>query len=57
MTDETKGKPPRHRSTRLLHAGRDRELTGPFVNPPVIHASTVLFPTVDDMEQRRQRYS
>ncbi len=56
MTDEKQDKPPRRRSTRLLHAGRDRSLTGPFVNPPVIHASTVLFPTVDDMEQRRQRY-
>ena len=43
--------------TVLVRAGRDRELTGPFVNPPVIHASTVLFDSVDDMLERRQRYS
>jgi cystathionine beta-lyase len=43
--------------TVLVRAGRDRELTGPFINPPVIHASTVLFDSVDDMLERRQRYS
>jgi cystathionine beta-lyase len=43
-------------STRLLRSGRDKDLTGPFVNPPVVHASTVLFETVDDMTHRRQRY-
>jgi cystathionine beta-lyase len=43
-------------ATRLSRLGRDKDLTGPFVNPPVVHASTVLFPTVDDMIQRRQRY-
>lgn len=42
--------------TRLVRAGRDRDLTGPFVNPPVIHASTVLFDSVDDMRHLRQRY-
>ena len=56
MTDDKRDIPPRRRTTRLLHAGRDKALTGPFVNPPVVHASTVLFPTVDDMEHRRQRY-
>ncbi len=44
-------------ATRLVHAGRDKSLTGPFVNPPVVHASTVLYPSVDDMQDRRQRYS
>ena len=43
-------------ATRLVRAGRDKSLTGPFVNPPVVHASTVLFETVDDMVHRRQRY-
>jgi cystathionine beta-lyase len=46
----------RRPATRLAHAGRDKSLTGPFVNPPVVHASTVLFDSVDDMRQRRQRY-
>jgi len=57
MSEDKEDRPPRRRSTRLLHSGRDRSLTGPFVNPPVVHASTVLFPTVEDMQQNRQRYS
>jgi len=43
-------------ATRLVRSGRDRSLTGPFVNPPVVHASTVLFDSVDDMLSGRQRY-
>src|SRR5690242_8773297 len=43
--------------TALVRAGRDRDITGPFINPPVVHASTVLFDSVDDMMQRRQRYT
>jgi cystathionine beta-lyase len=43
-------------ATRLVHIGRDKSITGSFVNPPVVHASTVLFDTVDDMIHRRQRY-
>ena len=43
-------------ATRLVRAGRDKSITGPFVNPPVVHASTVLFENVDDMLDRRQRY-
>ena len=43
-------------TTRLVRSGRDKSLTGPFVNPPVVHASTVLFESVDDMTHRRQRY-
>jgi cystathionine beta-lyase len=48
---------PRKTATRLVQAGRDRDLTGPFVNPPVVHASTVLFETSEDLEGHRQRYS
>ena len=44
-------------ATRLAHAGRDKSLTGPFVNPPVVHASTVLHETVDAMESGQARYS
>lgn len=44
----------RRAATRLVRVGR--ALAGPFVNPPVIHASTVLFDSVDDMQQRRQPY-
>ena len=49
-------RPAPRTATRLVRAGRDKDLTGPFVNPPVVHASTVLFDTVDDMEAPRQRY-
>lgn len=43
-------------ATRLVRAGRDKSITGPFINPPVIHASTVLFDNTDAMLDRRQRY-
>ena len=43
-------------ATRLVRAGRDPDITGPFVNPPVIHASTVLFENTDAMLGHRQRY-
>ncbi|MEO8668843.1 MAG: cystathionine beta-lyase [Bauldia sp.] len=56
MAKSSKGDSGRKLATRLAHLGRDKSLTGPFVNPPVIHASTVLFDTVDDMIHRRQRY-
>ncbi len=49
MTNEDDDRPPRRPMTRLVHTGRDRSVTGPFVNPPVVHASTVLFPTIEDM--------
>lgn len=43
--------------TRLVRSGRDHEITGPFVNPPVIHASTVLFENSDDLLGGQQRYT
>jgi cystathionine beta-lyase len=42
--------------TRLVRSGRDGAVTGPFVNPPVVHASTVLFETADDLLSGTQRY-
>ena len=57
MARTTDNKPRRLKpTTRLVRSGRDKSLTGPFVNPPVVHASTVLFESVDDMTHRRQRY-
>lgn len=44
-------------ATRLVRAGRDKTITGPFVNPPVVHASTVLFESSEAMLDRRQRYT
>ncbi|MBB3929371.1 cystathionine beta-lyase [Kaistia hirudinis] len=43
-------------ATRLIRSGRNPELTGPFVNPPVVHASTVLFEDVAAMRPGGQRY-
>jgi cystathionine beta-lyase len=43
-------------NTRLAHSGNDpRDFHG-FVNPPVVHASTVLFPDARTMATRSQKY-
>lgn len=43
--------------TRLAHIGNDpRDYFG-FVNPPVVHASTVLFPDAETMASRNQKYT
>ncbi|WP_026060058.1 cystathionine beta-lyase [Pseudaminobacter salicylatoxidans] len=44
-------------NTRLAHVGNDpRDFHG-FVNPPVVHASTVLFPDAATMAGRAQKYT
>lgn len=44
-------------NTRLAHMGNNpRDFFG-FVNPPVVHASTVLFPDAKTMAARNQRYT
>jgi cystathionine beta-lyase len=43
--------------TRLVHAGRDPSEQHGFVNTPIYRGSTVLFPTVDDLQNRRGRYT
>src|SRR5690606_3268877 len=44
-------------NTRLAHSGHDpRDYFG-FVNPPVVHASTVLFPDAATMVSRQQKYT
>jgi cysteine-S-conjugate beta-lyase len=44
-------------NTRLVHSGNDpRDFFG-FVNPPVVHASTVLFPDAATMAARAQKYT
>ncbi|SHN14958.1 cystathionine beta-lyase [Roseibium suaedae] len=42
--------------TVLTHAGNDPQNFHGFVNPPVVHASTVLFPDVETMEGGKKRY-
>ncbi|WP_430512503.1 cystathionine beta-lyase [Pannonibacter phragmitetus] len=43
--------------TALVHAGRHSDDFHGFVNPPVVHASTVLFPSVEAMAPGAQKYS
>ncbi|WP_105372610.1 cystathionine beta-lyase [Neorhizobium huautlense] len=44
-------------NTRLAHLGHDPLGYHGFVNPPVVHASTVLFPDSATMEKRSQKYT
>lgn len=43
--------------TRLVHAGRDPNEQHGFVNTPIYRGSTVLFPTTDDLLNRRGRFT
>ena len=49
-------KTPLKPETRLITAGRDPKAQFGFVNPPVYHASTVLYPTAEDQVAHRSRY-
>jgi len=49
-------KNPLKPETRLITAGRDPQAQFGFVNPPVYHASTVLYPTAEDQVAHRSRY-
>ncbi|AYG59030.1 cystathionine beta-lyase [Rhizobium jaguaris] len=44
-------------NTRLSHIGNSPSDFHGFVNPPVVHASTVLFPNARTMETRDQKYT
>jgi cystathionine beta-lyase len=46
----------RHNDTRVVTAGREHGAYYGFVNPPVYHASTVLYPSAEDFAARRGRY-
>jgi cysteine-S-conjugate beta-lyase len=42
--------------TTLVTAGRDTRAQKGFVNPPVVHGSTVLYPTADDLRAHRGEF-
>jgi len=44
-------------ATRLTHTGNSPDDFHGFVNPPVVHASTVLFPDYETMTNRSQKYT
>jgi len=58
MNDNTKDGPsqPRRADTKVVTAGRDPRSYHGFVNPPVYHASTVLYPSAEDFLAHRARY-
>jgi cystathionine beta-lyase len=58
MNDKNNDSRPRTRrtATTLVTAGRDPKAHHGFVNPPVYHASTVLYPSAEDYVAHRSRY-
>jgi len=57
MNDKSKETPrPRHPDTKIVTGGRDPMSYHGFVNPPVYHASTVLYPSAEDFLAHRARY-
>ena len=50
-------KTPLKPETRLVTSGRDPQTYHGYVNPPVYHASTLLYPTAEDQVAHRGRYS
>src|SRR5215469_11437311 len=54
--DKEKGRADLAPDTRLVIGGRDPFAYHGFVNPPVYHASTVLYPTAADLAAHRSRY-
>jgi cystathionine beta-lyase len=47
---------PQKAETTLVTAGRDTKAQKGFVNPPVFHGSTVLYPTADDLHAHRGEF-
>jgi cysteine-S-conjugate beta-lyase len=47
---------PPKAETLLVTAGRDTKAQKGFVNPPVVHGSTVLYPTAADLHAHRGEY-
>jgi cysteine-S-conjugate beta-lyase len=54
---EKGGGKPLKPDTKITVAGRDPFAQHGYVNPPVYHASTLLYPTAEDFLARRGRYS
>ncbi|MHB8268480.1 cystathionine beta-lyase [Bradyrhizobium sp.] len=48
--------PPLRPETALVTSGRDTKAQKGFVNPPVVHGSTVLYPTADDLHAHRGEF-
>lgn len=59
MSGQSKGGPNREYAveTEIVLAGRDPQRFDGFVNTPIVRGSTVLYPTVADLEQHTGRYT
>jgi len=58
MTEQDKKPQTQYRQdTRLTHIGNHPDEYHGFVNPPVVHASTVLYPDYETMRTRNQKYT
>ena len=57
MQNQTKNTTHIGINTRLAHMGHNPRDYHGFINPPVVHASTVLFPDVDTMVNHSQKYT
>src|SRR3954462_11631003 len=55
-TEDGPQHPPVKPATRVVTGGRDPFSYHGFVNPPVFHASTVLYPSAEDFLAHRGRY-
>jgi cystathionine beta-lyase len=53
---DDEGTKPLKIETVLMTAGRDTKAQKGFVNPPVVHGSTVLYPTAEDLRAHRGEF-
>src|SRR6202020_1955452 len=53
---DDEGTKPLKAETTLVTAGRDTKAQKGFVNPPVVHGSTVLYPTAEDLHAHRGEF-
>jgi cystathionine beta-lyase len=56
MKKKSDGQNSHRAATKVVTAGRDPASYHGFVNPPVYHASTVLYPSAEDFVARRGHY-
>jgi cysteine-S-conjugate beta-lyase len=49
--------PTKQPETRLVTSGRDTKAQKGFVNPPVFHGSTVLYPSAEDLHAHRGEFT
>jgi cysteine-S-conjugate beta-lyase len=55
-SSENQRSSPQKAETALVTGGRDTRAQKGFVNPPVVHGSTVLYPTADDLHAHRGEF-